>query len=158
MDILGPVNTDQKAYPYEKDHNFGPYGLSFANDTWEMRKVWKIRFTPKNADHPYHHKDIYVDRQSLNSLYSFAYDRKEELWKIIWHNHRWSGKALTENWYPGWQGVEDPRDNRIVADIIANVQTGTGNRIEFWDNHGLPHKSKGKIRRYIDVGRLTKGR
>jgi hypothetical protein len=158
MDILGPVNTDVKAYPYEKDHNFGPYGLSFADDTWEMRKVWKIRFTPKNADHPYHHKDIYVDRQSMNALYSFAYDRKEELWKIIWHNHRWSGKDLTPDWYVGWKGVEEPRDNRIVADIIANVQTGTGNRIEFWDNEGMPFKSKGKIRRYIDVGRLTKGR
>ena len=39
-----------------------------------------------------------------------------------------------------------------------NVQTGTGNRIEFWDSEGVPLKSKGKIRRYIDVGRLTKGR
>ena len=39
-----------------------------------------------------------------------------------------------------------------------NVQTGTGNRIEFWDRTGTPLDSKGKIRRYIDVGRLTKGR
>ena len=34
----------------------------------------------------------------------------------------------------------------------------TRNRIEFWDAHGTPPKSKGKIRRFIDVGRLTKGR
>ena len=54
--------------------------------------------------------------------------------------------------------MADPLDVRVVADIIANVQTGTGNRIEFWDNQGMPFKSKGKIRRYIDVGRLTKGR
>ena len=46
----------------------------------------------------------------------------------------------------------------VHEDVIANVQTGTGNRIEFWDSHGTPLKSKGKIRRYIDVGRLTKGR
>jgi hypothetical protein len=45
-----------------------------------------------------------------------------------------------------------------VSDIIVNVQTGTGNRIEFWDSNGTPLRSKGKIRRYIDVGRLTKGR
>jgi len=51
-----------------------------------------------------------------------------------------------------------PRALLVVADIIANVQTGTGNRIEFWDAHGTPMKSKGKIRRFIDVGRLTKGR
>ena len=32
----------------------------------------------------------------MEPLYSFAYDRKKELWKIIWHNHRysedWDGK------------------------------------------------------------------
>ncbi len=159
MDMLAPMNTKVKAYPYDKDHNFGPYGLSFADDRWEMRKAVKIRMVPKNADHPYHHKDIYVDKQSLNSLYSFAYDRKEELWKILWHNHRWSEDEVTETpWYPGWENVPEARDLRIVSDTIVNVQTGTGNRIEFWDSHGTPLKSKGRIRRYIDVGRLTRGR
>ena len=57
-----------------------------------------------------------------------------------------------------WKGVEVPRDLTIVADMIANVQTGTGNRIEFWDRKGTAFKSKGKIRRFVDVGRLTKGR
>jgi hypothetical protein len=157
--ILAPMNTKVKAYPYEKDHNFGPYGLSFADDRWELRDVVVIRFIPKNSDHPYHHKDIYIDKQTLTALYSFAYDQKEELWKIIWHNKRWSeDTALTGEWYPGWEGVPKPMDMRYVSDIIINVQTGTGNRIEFWDSEGSPMKSKGKIRRYIDVGRLTKGR
>jgi hypothetical protein len=157
--ILAPMNTKVKAYPYEKDHNFGPYGLSFADDRWELRDAVVIRFIPKNTDHPYHHKDIYIDKQTLTALYSFAYDQKEELWKIIWHNKRWSEDAtLTGEWYPGWEGVPKPMDLRYVSDIIINVQTGTGNRIEFWDSEGSPMKSKGKIRRYIDVGRLTKGR
>ncbi|MCG8589160.1 MAG: DUF1329 domain-containing protein [Proteobacteria bacterium] len=158
MEMLAPMNSKVKAYPYSKDHNFGPYGLSYADDRWEMRKVVKVRMTPKNSDHPYHHKDIYIDKQAMNALYSFAYDQKEELWKIIWHNKRWSEDNLTPDFYPGWEGVEKPRDNRIVSDMIVNVQTGTGNRIEFWDNKGTPYKSKGKVRRYIDVGRLTKGR
>jgi len=159
QDMLGPTNTKVKGFPYNRDHNFGPYGLSFADDRWEMREVVKVRFKPKNPDHPYHHKDLYIDTQTWNALYSFAYDQKEELWKIIWHNKRWSGDPLTgKRWYPGWEGIPDPRDNRIVSDIITNVQTGTGNRIEFWDNSGEPFKSKGKIRRYIDIGRLTKGR
>jgi hypothetical protein len=158
MDMIGPSNTKVKAYPYERDHNFGPYGLSFADDRWEMRKVVKIRMIPKNTDHPYHHKDLFIDKQTLSALYSFAYDQKEELWKIIWHNKRWSEDDLTEGWYPGWEGVPEPRALSLISDIIANVQTGTGNRIEFWDADGAPFKSKGKIRRYIDVGRLTKGR
>ena len=156
MDILAPTNSQVKAYPYAKDHNFGPYGLSYADDTWELRKAVKVRMKPKNPDHPYHHKDLYIDKETMVALYSFAYDQKEELWKIIWHNKRWSEDYA--DWYKGWEGVEKPRDLKIVSDTIVNVQTGTGNRIEFWDNHGEPYASKGKIRRYIDIGRLTKGR
>ena len=160
MDILAPVNSKVKAYPYVKDHNFGPYGLSYADDRWELRKAIKVRMKPKNPDHPYHHKDIYIDKQTMSALYSFAYDQKEELWKIIWHNKRWSddGNKEDPSYYPGWEGVADPRDSKIVTDTIVNVQTGTGNRIEFWDNDGTPLPNTGKVRRYIDVGRLTQGR
>jgi hypothetical protein len=160
MDILAPMNSKVKAYPYTKDHNFGPYGLSYADDRWELRKAIKIRMTPKNKDHPYHHKDIYIDKQTMAPLYSFAYDQKEELWKIIWHNKRWSvdGNKEDSNYYAGWEGVPDPRDIKVVSDTIVNVQTGTGNRIEFWDAEGTPLPNTGKVRRYIDVGRLTQGR
>ncbi len=157
QELVAPVRTKVLAYPFEKDHNFGPYGLSFADDRWELRKTVKFRFTPRNSDHPYKFKDIYIDINSMEPLYSFAYDRKGELWKILWHNHRWSADYEPED-YAGWQDVPEPRDLTVVADIIVNVQTGTGNRIEFWDRNGTPMKSKGKIRRYIDVGRLTKGR
>jgi hypothetical protein len=120
----------------------------------------KIRFRPRNPDHPYAYKDIYLDWQTLTPLYAFAYDQKGELWKIIWHNHRWSEDERVETgqerWYAGWEGVPEPRDLRIVSDTIVNVQTGTGNRIEFWDDHGTPFKSKGKARVYIDVGRLDR--
>jgi len=157
--MIAPMNTQEKAYPYDKDHNFGPYGLSFANDSWELREAFLVRMKPKNDDHPYHHKDIWIDKQTYTPLYSFAYDQKEELWKIIWHNKRWSEDTdLTGEWYPGWPEVPKPQVLPVIADIIVNTQTGTGNRIEFWDAHGTPLKSKGKIRRFIDVGRLTKGR
>ena len=161
MKLLAPMDSKVGAYPYNKDHNFGPYGLSYADDVWDLRDAVKIRFVPKNEDHPYSYKDIYLDEETLAPLYSFAYDRKEELWKIIWHNHRWSGTTREwsdDDWYTGWENVPEPRDMIVVSDTIVNVQTGTGNRIEFWDNNGSPLRSKGRIRRYIDIGRLTKGR
>jgi hypothetical protein len=157
MDLVAPMNSRVKGFPYERDHNFGPYGLSFADDVWELRHAIKIRFLPNNADHPYHHKDIYIDKETLEPLYSFAYDQKEELWKIIWHNHRWSDDPSFEE-YEGWEGVPEPRDVSVVSDVIVNVQTGTGNRIEFWDRTGTPMKRKGWVRRFIDVGRLNRGR
>jgi len=166
--VIAPVNTKTLAYPYTDTYNFGPYGFSYASDRWEVRDAWIVRFIPKNEDHPYHHKDIYIDKDTYEPLYSFAYDRKNELWKIIWHNHRysedWNGKvnkdpkAADGVWYPGWEGVPEPKNLRTVSDIIVNVQTGTGNRIEFWNNEGSPLSTKGKVRAYIDIGRLNKGR
>ena len=67
-------------------------------------------------------------------------------------------RAKDGNWYKGWESVPEPRDLRVISDTIINTQTGTGNRIEFWDSHGTPFPTKGKIRRYIDIGRLNKGR
>jgi hypothetical protein len=165
QDTITPFNTNVLAYPYNEDHNFGPYGLSYADDRWELRRAWIVRFDPKNNDHPYSYKDIWIDSQTYEPLYSFAYDRKKELWKIIWHNHRWSEdwhegdpRAKDGDWYKGWESVPKPYDLRVVSDTIVNAQTGTGNRIEFWDDHGTPYPTKGKIRRYIDIGRLNKGR
>lgn len=161
MDVLAPVNTIREGYPYKKNSDFGPYGLSYASDRWELRHAWEIRFIPRNPDHPYSHKDIYVDKQTYVPLYSFAYDRKGDLWKIIWHDHRWSDSELPgdhgKKWYKGWKGIPDPRDLRSVSDSIVNVQTGTGDRIEYWDSNGTPYRSLGRVRRYIDIGRLTHG-
>jgi hypothetical protein len=156
--IIAPMNTKVKGYPYEKEHRFGPYGLSYADDRWELRDAVVIQMQPRNAAHPYHHKEIYLDKQTLVSLYSFAYDRKGELWKIIWHNHRWSeDETLTGKWNGGWEGIEQARDLRYISDVIVNVQRGSGNRIEYWDSDGVPIEGDGKIRGFIDVGRLTKG-
>jgi len=71
---------------------------------------------------------------------------------VIWHASRWSEDGFEE--YQGWEGVPRPLDLRTVSDAIVNVQTGTGNRIEFWDNHGAPFPSRGQTRRYISLGRL----
>src|SRR5512145_751529 len=153
-DLLAPMNSRVQGYPLNKEHNFGPFGLSYADDTWDLRKAVVIEFQPRAADHPYSKKVIYIDEQSMEPLYSFASDRKGELWKLIWHNHRWSDDPGFKE-YKGWPGVEKPRDVMSVSDTIVNVQTGTGNRIEYWDRSGTPFDSKGALRRYIDQNRLT---
>ena len=156
MDVIAPVNSQVRAYPYTREHSFGPYGLSLADDRWELRHAIRIQFVPKNADHPYSKKILYIDSETAEMLYSFAYDQKGDLWKIIYHNKRWSEDG--HEFYEPWDDVPEPRDSMSVADIVINVQTGTGNRIEFWDANGSPLGNAGRIRRYIDAGRLTKGR
>ena len=157
--VLAPMNTRQRGYPYEGPADFGPSGLSFANDRWELRDAWVVRMRPRNGDHPYAYKDLYLDQQTLTPMYSFAYDQRGELWKILAHTNRWSeDHSLTGDYYPGWEGVPRPRDLHGVCDVIYNVQTGTGNRIEYWDRRGTPMRSRGEIRRFVDVGRLSRGR
>jgi len=160
-ELLAPMNTTIKGYPYGTDGDFGPSHLSYANDRWELRRAIGLLMVPLDPDHPYSKKEIWLDRQTLQPLYSFAYDRAGVLWKIIHHDHRWSGDDLADvearTWYPGWEGVSEPRDLRIVSDSILNVQTGTGNRLDFWDSHGTPPPLP-DLRRYIDIDRLRQGR
>jgi hypothetical protein len=75
-------------------------------------------------------------------LYSFAYDQKEGLWKIIWHNKRWSEDD--PSWYPaGGRAEADGPEGGLRHD--RERPDGTGNRIEFWDVSGTPLPSKGKV-------------
>jgi len=60
------MNSKVKAYPYTRDHNFGP-GLPYADDRWELRKALKVRMTLKNADHPYKYKDFYLDKETTGT-------------------------------------------------------------------------------------------
>lgn len=154
--IIAPMNSQIRAYPYDKDVDFGPLGLSFASDLWELRNAVRISMVPRDENHPYSRKDMYLDSQTFEPLYGLAWDRNGDLWKIIWHDHRWSEDD--PDWYSGWEGVANPRDLRVVGDIIINVQTGTGNRIEFWDTHGMPVENLRMLRQYIDVKRLYQSR
>jgi hypothetical protein len=147
MDLLAPVDSDVRGFPYTPDHDFGPSGLSFANDRWQLRPAIKIRMTPKDPQHPYSRKDLYLDRETLRALYSFAYDATGALWKVIVHNGRFS--ESDPDYYLGWRGVPTPRDAKTVADVVLNVQTGLGTRIEYWDNHGTPIGGRSEIETYL---------
>ena len=38
-DVLTPINASRPAYPEVKDRDFGPWGLSFATDRWDLRRA-----------------------------------------------------------------------------------------------------------------------
>lgn len=156
-DLLAPMNARRRAHPYERDLDLGPSGLSYANERFELRHALKLRMTPRDADHPYAWKNLYVDEQTFEPMYAFAYDRSGALWKVIWHDHRWSDEPGNTD-YEGWEGVPEPRDLTVVSDAITNVQAGSGVRIDFFDRDGAAEPSAARIRRSIDVGFLTKCR
>jgi len=158
--LVAPVNTKVRAYPYPETADFGPGGLSYASDRWEARRAVGVRMTPRDPAHPYSRKDVWLDAQTFSPLYAFAWDQKGELWKIIYHVHRWSEDDLAgekaRSWYPAWENVPEPRALQIVSEALLNVQTGTGNRIDFWNAQGSPPPLR-DLRQRLDVRSLARG-
>jgi hypothetical protein len=154
--LIAPMNTKVAGYPYTGTPATGPFGASFADDRWELRRSVAVRLVPKDAAHPVQHHDLYLDDETLTPLYGFVYGRDGRLWKIVWHDHRWSGDSLPQDdgpWYAGWPDVPEPRDLKVVGDVVVNVSTGSVTRVEFWKAHGTP-LARGKLRRAIEFRRF----
>ena len=151
QDVLSPVNTKRLGYPFDENRNFGPTGFSLADDRWELRHAIILEQSPKEEGHPYSRKQIWFDKQTYIPLFSVAYSRRAELWKLIYHTHRWGETEAQPD------RIEGLRSFLPVCDVIMNVISGTGNRVEFWDSRPTRY-TKGGIRKLTDVGRLNRGR
>ena len=150
--LIAPMNTKVAGYPDDERavrSDLGPSGGSFASDRWELRRAVAVRLTPKDPGHPYRHQVLWLDVETLAPLYGFVYARDGALWRIVWHNHRWSGDRRAPGelpWYLGWDELAEPRDLRVVADVVANVTTGSVTRVEFWNAHAIRFKASAPLR------------
>ena len=163
MDMIAPMNTKVKAYPYEKDHNFGPYGLSYADDRWELRARGEDpdeaeERGPSVSPQGHLHRQADLRRALLLRLRPEGRALEDHLAQQALERGQTLDRRVVQAAGPG---VPKPRDLRIV----------TRHDRERADRHRQPHRvlgrqgtpsrtrsERGKIRRYIDVGRLTKGR
>ncbi len=150
-EVLTPLDSSLKGYPFSKEENFGPTGFSFANDTWQLRKAIVLEMKPKAKRHPYKRKLLWLDKETYTGLYSAAYDRRGELWKLIYMNYHWSER---EDQHKRIEGINSLLPGGI---IVANIRTGTGVRIESYDARPTRLR-RGRIRKQTDIGRLAKGR
>ncbi len=123
---------------------------------WENRECFffegmKLEQRPKDDNHPYERKRMWVDSQAYSILYATAYDRKGELWKLIYAASRWTESEHQEVKIEG----QELRAFLPVCNILVNPITGTGVRIELFDVRPT-RLSRGKIRKQIDIGRLSR--
>ena len=151
--LIAPVNGTAGGYPIHPSRPFGPAGVSFANDRWELRQAVGVRLVPKLPEHPYGSKVLWVDAQTWEPLYAFAYDRTGALWRVFTYALRFSEDDADH--YAGWEGVPEPRDLRIVGEVVLDLRTNAAVRLEYWDAHGTPFSSRGCIRRVTGVSRWT---
>jgi hypothetical protein len=149
VDLLSPIDTRLKGYPIGKDENFGPYGFSFGNDIWQLRKAIVLEMRPKDEDHIYRRKTLWLDKDTYQPLYAAAYDRRDEVWKLMMMAHKWSQRSDLHEPIPGVNAFLP------AAFVLSNVVTGTGVRIEVFDVRPT-RMSRGRIRKKIDIGRLSR--
>ncbi len=151
VDVLAPLDTRLKGEPFSDSENYGPSGFSLANDIWQLRKAIVLEMKPKDKQHPYKRKRLWVDKETYVGLYAAAYDRRNELWKLIYMNQHWSEREDQ----PGRiEGINSLLQSAI---IVANPQTGTGVRIEAYDAQPTRLR-RGRLRKRTDIGRLARGR
>jgi len=157
-DVLVPINIAAPVYPEDEDRSFGPWGLSFASDRWDLRRALVLENT---LDADIGSDDVsqtllYVDLQTLQPLYLATFDSKGEMTNVGMYAGHWSEDSED---YPRWPDDED-RPVRVldsVAASFANLAMNGSWRRESWDNVSTPPPDR-TVKRMISTGELTKRR
>lgn len=157
-DVLTPIAASTSSYPESPDRDFGPWGLSFASDRWDLRRALVLELTAKElvgGDRDAR-QIVYVDLQTLHPLYMATFDERDERTNVGMYVGRWSEERPD---YPRWP--DDPeRPVRVIDSVgaaFANLSEDGSWRRESWDNVATP-PSDAVVKRMASVNELTKRR
>jgi Protein of unknown function (DUF1329) len=157
-DVLAPINAARPSYPENAEREFGPWGLSFASDRWDLRRalVLDLRRKANVGSEIEARQLLYVDLQTLQPLYVATFDDKNEMTNVGMYVGRWSEDR---SGYPRWP--DDPaRAIRVIDPVgasFANLAEQGSWRRESWANVSTP-PSDDAVKRLLSVNQLTKRR
>ena len=158
QDVLAPLNAVTPGYPDSPDREFGPFGLSFANDRWDLRRalVLDLRAKQGTGSELEARQILYVDLETLQPLYLATFDAKNEMTNVGMYVGRWSEDR---EGYPRWP--DDPaRAVRVIDPVgaaFANLAEHGSWRRESWANVSTP-PSDAEVKQLLSVNQLTKRR
>jgi hypothetical protein len=155
-DVLTPINSRATSYPDDPDRDFGPWGLSFAGDRWDLRRALVLDLRKKQGvgSEIEARQTLYVDLQTLQPLYVATFDEKGEMTNVGMYAGRWSEDR---EGYPRWP--DDPaRAVRVIDSVgaaFANLAERGSWRRESWANVSTPPPDA-EVKRLLSVTQLTK--
>jgi hypothetical protein len=158
QDLLAPINVVNPMYPAEKQREYGPWGLSFASDRWDLRRALVLEGRIKGAPGERGEARVlwYFDLQTLAPLFYMAYDAKDEPIDVGVFASRWSEDRPD---YPRWP--DDPKRPVRVLDTMgaafANLAEEGSWRRESWDVVATPPPDK-QLKQMTSSAGLTRGR
>jgi hypothetical protein len=158
QDVLTPINAATPAYPSDPDREFGPWGLSFASDRWDLRRavVIEARAKASRSAEQVSRFVLYLDAQTLAPLYYASWDPRDEQIDVGLHVGRWSEERDD---YRPWPRQPE-RAVRVIDSVgaaYANVLEDGGWRRESWEIVSTPPDDR-TVKREISVSNLTKRR
>ena len=157
-DVLSPINIGEAVYPDAPERDFGPWGLSFADDRWDLRRALVLEGVANDAGgfSDTNRMILYVDLQTLQPIYMATFNAADRMSNVGIYAGRWSEDHAD---YPRWP--DDPeRPVRVIDSVgaaFANLSEAGSWRRESWDNKATPPEDK-QIRRMLSVNQLTKRR
>jgi hypothetical protein len=155
-DVLAPLNSVTPGYPDNPDREFGPWGLSFASDRWDLRRALVLDLRRKQGvgSEVEARQILYLDLQTLQPLYVATFDEKGEMTNVGMYAGRWSDDR---EGYPRWP--DDPaRAVRVIDSVgaaFANLAERGSWRRESWANVSTP-PSDDDVKRLLSVQQLTR--
>jgi hypothetical protein len=150
-DLLAIANAREPLFPETEDRDYGPWGLSFASDRWELRRALVLEGTPRE-EASISRRILYLDLQTLALLYKADYDANDEPTHPAYHVLRWSEDRPD---HP--RGPDDPeRPVRALIPIAHVTFTEHGGcRIEAGSTVATPPPDR-KLDRLLSASRLQR--
>ena len=153
-DLLAPINARAPAYPEEKERGFGPAGVSFASDRWELRRAIVLEGRLKQGAFGDGVRRFvwYLDLQTLVPLYYAAYRDDASPGGLGYFVGRWSEDRAD---YPRWPG-EPARPIRVIDQVgsaLIDWNDQDSVRTEHWNTVSIPRDEK-KLARSISLSSL----
>ncbi len=155
-DVLTPINASRPSFPEVKDRDFGPWGLSFATDRWDLRRAVVIEGRAKGhaGGSQVARFVLYLDAQTAMPLYYISFDSRDERIDVGMFVGRWSEDRKD---YRPWPA--DPKQSVRVIDSVgesfANIAEDGGWRRESWTIVSTPPDDK-TLKRELSVNNLSK--
>ncbi len=154
FDLLAPINTARNTWPVDKDRGYGPWGISFADDRWEQRRVIVLDGQLREGQEQFEDGTVrftwYIDLQTLVPLYYASYRKSGDAAGVGYFVWRWSEDRPD---YPHWP--DDPARPMRVLDLVGYAM------VDWNDQHAVRSESgaavsippdETKLRRSLSVG------
>ena len=135
--VLAPINAMTPAYPADSKRDFGPSGLSWASDRWDLRRSLVLEASPHDGGP---RSVLWVDLQTLYPLYFASYDGNGEMLEVGYWVGRFSSAERT---------IEP------VGSAFTSLHMSASWRRESWEISSAPEADE-DVHRALSIGNLTK--